>query len=131
VTLVDYKTGTPPGMQEILVGFAPQLTLEAAMALRGAFAPGAPAGTVEALYVKLGGPGGGKERRVAFKNGPSFLDVAEEHFDGLVALLNQFRDPATPYPPRPFPKFAAAYNPYDHLARVREWSLSGGAEIGE
>jgi ATP-dependent helicase/nuclease subunit B len=131
VTLVDYKTGTPPGMKEILVGFAPQLTLEAAMALRGAFGAGAAPVQVEALYVKLGGHGGGKERPVAFKNGqPSFLDVAEEHFDGLVALLNQFRDPATPYPPRPFPKFAAAYNSYDHLARVREWSVGGGADDG-
>ena len=34
VTLVDYKTGTLPGLKEIEVGFAPQLTLEAAMCLR-------------------------------------------------------------------------------------------------
>ncbi|SFK47666.1 double-strand break repair protein AddB [Methylocapsa palsarum] len=135
VTLVDYKTGTPPGAQEILVGFAPQLTLEAAMASRGAFSLPADVGALDALYVKLGGPGGGKEHLVAFKGGPDFLEVAEAHFIGLVDLLEQFRDPGTPYPPRPFPKFAAAYNCYDHLARVREWSLSGepdgaGAQSG-
>ncbi|MGH6843543.1 MAG: double-strand break repair protein AddB, partial [Methylocella sp.] len=50
VTLVDYKTGTPPGMNEILVGFAPQLTLEAAMAARGAFNLGWNFESVEALY---------------------------------------------------------------------------------
>ncbi len=43
VSLVDYKTGTPPGVNEVRAGFAPQLTLEAAMAARGAF--GLPPGT--------------------------------------------------------------------------------------
>ena len=36
--LIDYKTGAPPGVAEVQVGFAPQLTLEAAMLARGAFA---------------------------------------------------------------------------------------------
>ncbi len=130
VTLVDYKTGQPPGRDEIRVGFAPQLTLEAAMARRGAF--GLPAGlaAIDALYLKLGGPDGGKQKPVAFKN-ESFMDVAERHFVDLIDLLNQFRDAETPYPPRPFPKFAKAYNAYDHLARLKEWSLGGEAEGGE
>jgi len=129
VTLVDYKTGQPPGTDEIRVGFSPQLTLEAAMARRGAF--GLPAGLAEvsALYLKLGGAEGGKEKPVIFKN-DAFIDVAEEHFLGLVELLNQFRDPQTPYPPRPFPKFAKSYNAYDHLARAREWSIGGEGEGG-
>src|ERR1700730_9675923 len=55
VMLVDYKTGTPPGMNEILVGFAPQLTLEAAMAVRGAFNLEWSIATIETLYLKLGG----------------------------------------------------------------------------
>ena len=36
--IIDYKTGAPPGDKEVIVGFAPQLTLEAAMLLRGGFA---------------------------------------------------------------------------------------------
>ena len=58
------------------------------------------------------------------------MDVADDHFRGLVDLLNQFRNPATPYPPRPFPKFAKRYNAYDHLARVKEWSRGDEAEEG-
>ncbi|MGB6177287.1 MAG: double-strand break repair protein AddB [Methylocella sp.] len=127
VTLVDYKTGTPPGVNEILVGFAPQLTLEAAMCLRGAFNLGWSIETIEALYLKLGGAGGGEERPVNFGKA-NFMDVAEAHYRDLVELLNQFRDPATAYPPRPFPKFAKRYNAYDHLARVKEWSLGGEPE---
>jgi ATP-dependent helicase/nuclease subunit B len=131
VTLVDYKTGTPPGVNEILVGFAAQLTLEAAMVVRGAFNLGRSIETIETLYLKLGGAGGGEERPVDFaKTKANFMDVAEDHYRGLVELLDQFRDPATAYPPRPFPKFAKRYNAYDHLARVKEWSLGGKPESG-
>ena len=92
VTLVDYKTGTPPGMKKIYVGFAPQLTLEAAMCTRGAFGLGRNIETIEALYLKLGGTHGGEEKPVVFAK-DSFMDVAEDHYRGLIALLNQFRDP--------------------------------------
>lgn len=135
-TLVDYKTGAPPGTNEILVGFAPQLTLEAAMCMRGAFGLGQRIETVEALYLKLGGPLGGEEKPLDFAKAQvnfmkvNFMDVVEAHYRGLVDLLDQFRDPATAYPPRPFPKFAKRYNAYDHLARVKEWSRGGEAEGG-
>ncbi|MGT2486848.1 hypothetical protein ACU4GA_14540 [Methylobacterium oryzae CBMB20] len=36
--MVDYKTGTPPSGKMIFSGFSPQLTLEAAMLMHGAFA---------------------------------------------------------------------------------------------
>jgi ATP-dependent helicase/nuclease subunit B len=131
VTLVDYKTGTPPGVNEILVGFAPQLTLEAAMAARGAFNLGCKIETIEAVYLKLGGTRGGEEKPVDLRKAKAnFEDVAEAHYRDLVELLDQFRDPATAYPPRPFPKFAKRYNAYDHLARVKEWSLGGEPEGG-
>ena len=134
VTLVDYKTGTPPGNGEIFVGFAPQLTLEAAMCIRGAFDLGQKIETVEGLFLKLGGPLGGEAKPVDFakvRANPmkkSFMDVTEDHYRGLIDLLNQYRDPATAYPPRPFPKFAKRYNAYDHLARVKEWSRGGETE---
>jgi ATP-dependent helicase/nuclease subunit B len=130
VTLVDYKTGAPPGMDEVRVGFAPQLTLEAAMARRGAFGLAPETRVGHALYIKLLGKDGGKERLLRFKRkgyaDESIADVAEEHFASLVELLGQFREPATAYPPRPFPKFAARYSAYDHLARVKEWALGAG-----
>ncbi|MGH6847207.1 MAG: PD-(D/E)XK nuclease family protein [Methylocella sp.] len=129
VTVVDYKTGTPPGLKEVEVGFAPQLTLEAAMAVRDAFNLGWNFESVEALYLKLGGARGGQEKPVDFAKA-DFMDVAEDHYRGLIALLNQFRDEATAYPPRPFPKFAKRYSAYDHLARVQEWSPGGELEGG-
>ncbi|VFU09046.1 Double-strand break repair protein AddB [Methylocella tundrae] len=131
ITLIDYKTGTPPGTKEILVGFAPQLTLEAAMARRGAFDLPPDRDAIFGLYLKLGGADGGEIKPVDFaREKTTFMDVADDHFAALIALLTQFRDPATPYPARPFPKFAKSYNAYDHLARVKEWSLSGETESG-
>ncbi|HEV3044925.1 MAG TPA: PD-(D/E)XK nuclease family protein, partial [Roseiarcus sp.] len=127
--LVDYKTGALPGVNEARVGFAPQLTLEAAMLARGAF-QGAPAqAPMGALYLKLGGAKGGEQRALNFKD-ETLAEVAEEHYRALVAMLDQFADQNTPYPPRPYPKFVGAFGVYDHLARVKEWSALGGLEDG-
>jgi ATP-dependent helicase/nuclease subunit B len=121
--LIDYKTGAPPGKREVEVGFAPQLTLEATMLAHRGF-EGAPAvETSEALYFKLGGATGGEVKRLNFDD---FRAVVARHFDGLKALLAQFVNPATPYPPRLFPKFAKRPGDYDHLARVKEWSATAG-----
>ena len=47
-------------------------------------------------------------------------------------LLDQFACEKTPYLSRPFPKFAGRFLPYDHLARVKEWSATGGeCELGD
>ena len=124
--LVDYKTGQPPGLQEVLVGFAPQLTLEAAMLREGGF--GTPhQGAVRATYLKLGGKDGGSEREVKFDTEP-FEQVVDRHFAGLHRLLSSFRAPQVGYPSRPFPKYARTYGDFDHLARVREWSLAADDE---
>jgi ATP-dependent helicase/nuclease subunit B len=123
--VIDYKTGAPPGLAEVQVGFAPQLTLEAAMVSRGAFAEIPREPVVSAIYLKLGGADGGFVRELKFKDAP-FQEVAESHFAGLKLLLEQFRRESTPYLSRPFPKFDGRSEDYDHLARVKEWSATGG-----
>ena len=74
---------------------------------------------------RIGGAEGGKERELEFDD-VSFKDLAEQHFAGMKALLEQFADPNTPYLPRPYAKFAGRGDVYDHLARVKEWSATGG-----
>jgi ATP-dependent helicase/nuclease subunit B len=125
--LIDYKTGAPPGLGEVQVGFAPQLTLEAAMLARGAFAEAGGVKAIGALYLNLGGANGGETRELSFKD-VSFADVVDKHFTELVALLEQFALAETPYLSRPYPKFASRFGAYDHLARVKEWSATGGLE---
>ena len=128
-TLTDYKTGQPPGSKEVQVGFAPQLTLEAAILREGGFGGVIPLGEIGATYVKLGGKDGGFVRPVRFDDGESLAACVERHLAGLKQLLSSFRDPETGYPSRPFPKYARPNGTYDHLARVREWSLVGDEEV--
>ncbi|GAC1333840.1 MAG: hypothetical protein NVSMB26_15570 [Beijerinckiaceae bacterium] len=129
VRVVDYKTGKTPGLDEVRVGFAPQLTLEAAMIGEGAFAEIGRRAVHEGLYLKLGGSDGGKRVELDWpKKKVSFAEVVARHRSELEVLLNQFRLLETPYLPRPFPKFASRFSDYDHLARVKEWSATGGAD---
>ncbi len=124
--LIDYKSGTPPSKREVTIGLAPQLTLEAAILAEGGFADLGPMLPQQALYLKLGGPDGGKARDAAERDEP-LAKLAARHLADLKVLLNQFADPDTPYLSRPMPKFASRFADYDHLARVKEWSLAGGA----
>ena len=124
-TLIDYKSGAPPGVNEVKAGFAPQLTLEAAILMRGGFDGLAKMTPARALYLKLGGPDGGLERDAAGAKAV-VAELANEHLAELMALLDAFTEQGTPYISRPFPKFASRFSDYDHLARVKEWSATGG-----
>jgi len=129
--LVDYKSGAPPSAKEVKAGFSPQLTLEAAMLQRGGFEGLAARTAEEAVYLKLGGPSGGEEKHAGGK-AENILELAEQHFAALQTLLNAFACEDTPYLSRPFPKFAPRFSDYDHLARIKEWSATGGeSDTGE
>ena len=130
-TIVDFKTGAAPSIREVKVGFAPQLTLEAEMVKAGAF-PTLPAiaSVSAAVYVKFGADDVVRRIDLDWKGDPPFADVVAEHRDELVRLLNSFRSESTGYLARPFPKYASRFGTYDHLARVKEWSATGGAGEG-
>jgi ATP-dependent helicase/nuclease subunit B len=50
----------------------------------------------------------------------------------LSGVIAKFADPETPYRSRERPMFMRRHpGDYDHLARVKEWSLSGGADEDE
>lgn len=120
----DYKTGAPPNNKQVLVGWNPQLTLEAAMIEAGAFRAIGAQRVAGAAYVGL--KEGGSTTYLEWKqSGFSFADVVARHRDELRKLLSQFRDEKTPYLSRPFVAFRKEEGDYDHLARVREWSRGG------
>jgi len=124
--LFDYKTGAPPSDKQVHVGFAPQLTLEAAMLEAGAFGGVGRHEVEAAAYVRVREDG--KERWIKPKDKMSFRELVLDHQAQLLALLNQFRDPRRSYPSRPFVALAAREGDYDHLARVKEWSRDGGED---
>ena len=45
---------------------------------------------------------------------------------GSRTMMSEYAAGERNFVSRPYAKFAKRYAPYDHLARVREWSLVGG-----
>ena len=126
--VLDYKTGRPPSPPQVETGLAPQLTLQATILRHGAF-EGIPSGgsVSELLYLRLNGgdPGGEQHPR---KFGDKSLDDAADHaLAKLRELAVTFSIEDTPYVSFWRPMWVGrTYGDYDHLARVREWSATGG-----
>jgi ATP-dependent helicase/nuclease subunit B len=119
LSIIDYKTGAPPSDGDIALGFAPQLTLEAAMAAKGGFTGIAGAPVAELAHWRLTGSGDGG--RVSPVKG-DLPQMAREAYDGLVLLLAHYGSDDATYPASPDPLFAPRYDDYTHLARTAEWS---------
>ena len=117
--IVDYKTGAVPTKKDVNAGLSPQLPLEAAMIVNGAFGD-IPSGDVAALtYWKLSGGDPAGEIRAA---GDDPMILADEALAGLVALLDHYDNPDTPYIAQPDPDIAPRHSDFEHLERVQEWS---------
>jgi ATP-dependent helicase/nuclease subunit B len=131
--ILDYKTGQVPTAPQVKSGLTPQLSLEGAILRAGRFgAVPKGASIAEFLYVSLRGvdpPGEGKP--IAWKDTTpdAVSDLAASRLAGVVA---KFDDPDTPYRSRERPMFMRRHpGDNDHLARVKEWSLSGDADEAE
>ena len=127
--ILDYKTGRPPTGPQVSSGLTPQLTLEGAILRAGQF-ESIPAGASieELVYVTLrGGEPAGDDKAVDL--GDSTPDAkADEALRELTRLVTRFEDEATGYLSRERVMFMRrGGGDYDHLARVKEWSLTSGA----
>lgn len=125
MAIIDYKTGIPPTPKEVMAGFAPQLPLEAVMALENGF-PGVTASRIAELsFWHLHG----RDEGASDKTLKGQLDqIVSEAHAGLRKLIATYDNPATAYPAQPNPEHAPRYNDYEHLARVKEWASSGESE---
>jgi ATP-dependent helicase/nuclease subunit B len=129
--IIDYKTGAPRTEKQVRTGLAPQLTLEAAILRGGGFNTIAAGSVSEIAYVTLkGGEPAGKPHAIDFKEGTP--DSQADHaLARLKELAARFEDAATPYLSLVHPMWKTHYGDYDHLARVKEWSATGGGDEGE
>ncbi len=128
LVITDYKTGTPPNDKRVTSAEAPQLPLEAAIAIGGGFA-GVPDAPVLALrYITASGaepPGNDHIVRT-----DDVAALAAGSLEGLQRLIASFDDEATAYRALRRPRFTYDYDDYAHLARVAEWSAPAN-ETGE
>jgi ATP-dependent helicase/nuclease subunit B len=130
--VLDFKTGSTPSQAQVLQGFAPQLTLTAAILAAGGFAA-PPTEATELLYVRLTGrrdPAKVEDvARPSRANSLSAAELAERELERLKAGVALFDDETTPYPSWVAPQFMGNFGGnYDHLARVWEWHVVGGEE---
>lgn len=116
INIIDYKTGTARSVREIETGYAPQLPIEGLIAQRGGFEGIPEAEVAKLIYWQLG-----RKETVAEENMPEILENCFEHIKQLAAL---FDFETTPYISQPNPKNAPKYSDYEHLSRVREWSVT-------
>jgi len=125
--ILDYKTGSARTEKQVRTGLAPQLTLEAAILRRGGFPGIAPAGSVAQIgYVLLkGGARPGEPKLINFTEGTADSQ-ADRALAKLTALVASFDDDDQPYRSLVHPMWTTHYGDYDHLARVKEWSATGG-----
>jgi ATP-dependent helicase/nuclease subunit B len=127
--VLDYKTGQVPTEKQVRIGVSPQLTLEAAILRRGGF-PGLAAGAsvAELVYVSLrGGEPAGEEKLIDFKDGDADAH-AERAYTKLKRVAERFESEDQPYLPLVLSMWKSRYGTYDHLARVKEWSVGGTDE---
>jgi ATP-dependent helicase/nuclease subunit B len=124
--VIDFKTGSVPSAGQVESGLSPQLTLEGAVAARGAF-ENVPAAPVVALaHWRFAGSNVGDQ-------GPSLkskgvADACEEALARLKTLLARYDEPAQAYYSKPRVQFAKPYADYDHFARRAEWADVEGDE---
>ncbi len=124
LAILDYKTGQPPSETDVQAGYAPQLTLEAAMAESGAFGAQLAGVPRELAYWHLSGGFVPAKAKILFDGKPDKLsDAVREAHIRLTALMRDFDDPARPYLSCPFPGAMPRFSDYTQLARVAEWSM--------
>ena len=120
--IIDYKTGSPPTDKQVRELLTPQLPLEAAILESGGFKDVAPMKAAELTYIQFsGGAEPGDVHSPKVDVGAITTEVIEK-LSGRIAF---FDDETTPYRSRVKPFSAEPDGDYDHLARVREWSLTG------
>jgi ATP-dependent helicase/nuclease subunit B len=135
VEIYDFKTGTPQTERTVFAGLTPQMTLEAAMVRAGGFdaalaeigrTPLKGRSIATLAWLAVGKAGRGDVEMSAVRRGEAADDLAERASAMFAALVAAFDTPTHPYASRTRPMTLNTQRyqgDYDHLARVREWSL--------
>lgn len=124
--VIDYKSGVVPDSGAVRAGLSPQLPLEALILEKEGFEKTSKGKVSDLVYWKVTGSGQIPVERKSLASAEfpveGLIAGAEA---GLKALVARFDKAATPYLSRPRTDAGPRFSDYDHLARVREWSVSG------
>lgn len=125
--IYDYKTGRPPSKLQVESLLAPQLPLEGVILRDGGFEHLAGREASELGYIRLQGGSDPGSATLFTEDIGALVAAAEEE---LLKFIARYDDPTMPYRSRVRPMLETRIGPYDHLARVKEWSVYDGEEGG-
>lgn len=127
--IIDYKTGAPPAAKQVSAGFAPQLLLEAAILAAGGFENCYIDGDVPIAFTYIQLTGAYPAGKVQDFKRLDAEQLIADALEGLEQRIVDFADQNTAYRPRELAEFAARFRDYDHLSRLKEWSLGEGGDV--
>jgi ATP-dependent helicase/nuclease subunit B len=120
--IIDYKSSGSFTKKSIENGDKPQLAIEALMLQNAGFEAIGALKPASLQYWICNGSGEGAKTVIVNERLDEILNETEK---GLRTLIESFEKEETPYASLPIAGIAPAYNDYEHLARVREWSMEG------
>ena len=121
LNILDYKTGRIPTSKQVDSGHALQLLLEGLIAQKGGFTGIKRDDVRQTIYWQLGC----KKLEITPKKEEDLIEKCEDY---LLRLVSTFEFETTPYHSRPVPKFIPKNKDYEHLARIKEWSVQEDGE---
>ena len=113
--IIDYKTGRARKAKEVRTGKAPQLPIEGIIAEGGGFENLSARKVDKLLYWQLG-------RQETEISGDT-EQVLSDNLEILRQYISDFEFETTAYVCQPNPKNIPEYSDYEHLARIKEWSV--------
>ncbi|OLL41428.1 double-strand break repair protein AddB [Bartonella henselae] len=126
VEIIDFKTSTPPSSKQVRDLLFPQLALEAALLMQGAFTDFQDLTPVNLSYIPLNGKGKIIPQSIFLKKDTkdhqSAMDLGEKAWKHLIALMDYYQNPQQGYLSHAVPITKRYEGDYDHLARLWEWS---------
>lgn len=132
--ILDFKTGSSPSRAQAHTLLAPQLALEGALLMRGAFEEAGPCTPAELAHIRMKPNGEVFEETILSYNRAqkSAEQLSQEAWTRLERLLAHYGNETTGYLSRALPfREGDVGGGYDHLARVLEWSAGSDGDAGE
>jgi ATP-dependent helicase/nuclease subunit B len=129
--IIDFKTGSSPSKAQAHTLLSPQLALEGALLLRGAFTDAGRCTPAELLYVRMKANGEVEDESILVykQEAKSAVELSQEAWARLERLVDHYANETNGYLSRALPfREGDTGGDYDHLARVREWSAGGDAD---
>ena len=123
INILDYKTGKIPIKKQVFAGHALQLVLEGLIARKGSFENISKKQLDQLIYWQLGSK--------SLNINPDEEDIIDKTEEYLQRLVSAFDFETTPYLSRPTPKYIPKNKDYEHLARIKEWSVQNDGDSSD